>query len=332
MQKKIDLVLKIIVVVWFVLVLSFFIFGMPVNQYISNGNVYTISTVESLFIQILVGIIFFIISLIASPFVFVTIDLVYRLMVQNKIRQNAKFEKDNLNYCREHLNKLSPGIISYLTNFTIEEGKDIAAHILKLLYEGYLEEENSTIKISEKDTSFLTRADMEVLRMVREKDFSNVKDYELEIEREAKEKGLITSNSDAILKFITKFVGGIFLIAAMFIILSVLMSTSLFEILLGKYEIFVFLVFFGFGLAVPIFIIYSMVSSMAAFHSKTSIIRTPKGKKLVKNIYGLEKFLKDFSNLEDASYNEVYTRDYFLIYAVVFGINEKIINEIMQKI
>lgn len=332
MQKKIDLILKIIVVVWFVLVLGLVIFGMPIKEYTTNGNSYMLSTFESLCIQIFVGIIFFIISLASPPFVFITIYLLYRIITQNRIRQNAKFEKDNLNYCREHLNKLSPGIISYLTNFSIEKEKDISAHILKLLYDGYLIEEQEHIKLSSKDTSSLTQADLEIIRMVREKDFSNVKKYELEIEREAKANGLITSNSNALTQFIFKFTGGIMLIPLIFLIIGILTSTSFFKVLLGKYEVFIFLSFFVLSLAPIIFIIYSVASSMAIFKTKTSIVRTSKGETLVKNIYGLETFLKDFSNLENTSCQEVYTRDYFLIYAVVFGINKKIPKEIMSKI
>lgn len=331
MQKKIDLLLKILLVIWFVLVLGVCIFGMPIKEFLINDNVYTISAFESLIIQIVVGLVIFVVSLISPPFIFITIYLLYRMITQNKIRQNAKFEKENLEYCRDHLNKLSPGIISYLKNFSIEKEKDISAHILKLLYEGYLIEKDDVIKKSNKNTTLLTNSDLEIIRMVEEKDFSDIRSYELEIEKEAKENGLLTSKNDVLIKFIGKFIGGIMLIPIIIIIIANIMMSTATQALMGKYEIIVFLLMFILSVVPIIIIIYSIASSMAVFKYKTSIIRTPKGNKLVKNIYGLEKFLKDFSNLEKASYKEVYTRDYFLIYSVVLGINKEIPKEIMKK-
>lgn len=331
MQKKIDLLLKILLVIWFVLVLGVCIFGMPIKEFLINDNVYTISTFESLIIQIVVGLVIFVVSLVSPPFVFITIYLLYRMITQNKIRQNAKFEKENLEYCRDHLNKLSPGIISYLKNFSIEKEKDISAHILKLLYEGYLIEKDNVIKKSNKNTTLLTNSDLEIIRMVEEKDFSDIRSYELEIEKEAKENGLLTSKNDVLIKFIGKFIGGIMLIPIIIIIIANIIMSTTTQALMGKYEIIVFLLIFILSVVPIIIIIYSIASSMAVFKYKTSIIRTPKGNKLVKNIYGLEKFLKDFSNLEKASYKEVYTRDYFLIYSVVLGINKEIPKEIMKK-
>lgn len=60
--------------------------------------------------------------------------------------------------------------------------------------------------------------------------------------------------------------------------------------------------------------------------------RTIKVKGLLKSIYGLKNFLLDFGNLEEKNYKEVYTRDYYLIYAVALGLNDNIPVEIMKMI
>ena len=60
--------------------------------------------------------------------------------------------------------------------------------------------------------------------------------------------------------------------------------------------------------------------------------RTAKGKELLNHIYGLKNFLYDFGNLEEKSYKDVYTRDYYLIYAVVLGVNEVIPSEIIKMV
>lgn len=83
---------------------------------------------------------------------------------------------------------------------------------------------------------------------------------------------------------------------------------------------------------VAFLLIYMFIRIYSMINHKTNIIRTKKGNQILKNFLELKNFLNDFSNLDYSTWKEVYTRDYYLIYAVVLGINKKIPKEIMKML
>ena len=103
---------------------------------------------------------------------FLLLYLAYILISKKINRLKIKFDKKDLGYCRDNLDKMCPSSISYLKNFKIEPEKDVAAHMLKLLYQGYLKEENGTLKKSNIDTKKLSYADLEILRLIDNEYFS----------------------------------------------------------------------------------------------------------------------------------------------------------------
>ena len=63
---------------------------------------------------------------------------------------------------------------------------------------------------------------------------------------------------------------------------------------------------------------------------KDELKRTYKGEALTDEILGMKRFLHDFSMLNEADKEAMTLWDEFLIYAVVLGENEKIIDEILS--
>ena len=59
--------------------------------------------------------------------------------------------------------------------------------------------------------------------------------------------------------------------------------------------------------------------------------RTIKGKELLTKAYALKNFLKDFSIIDKRTNDELILWEYYLIYSVVLGVNNKIENEIIEK-
>lgn len=329
MQKIVDFILKLLMIIWITLVFAFFLSQMQFDEITINGTIHRFTQFETHLFSILFSSVFVIASFLMPPFNIIMIYLIYRKVTKNRIRKNIKFEKHNLGYCRENLNKLSPGIISYLKNFNVEFEKDVGAHILKLLYEGYLIEDGNVIKISNKDKSSLSQADLLVLNMVNDNDFSfSIKSaYEKAIEKESMDQGLIALKSKRWKNVIIKFI--LFNVCSMFLATSLMTFAG--SNISDKISVFVSLI------AVLIFIsmscaeIYFIANILSLLKTKSSIIRTSKGKQITKNAFGLEKFLRDFSAFEQSNYKEVYTREYFLIYAVVLNINKTIPKEIMQR-
>ncbi len=328
MKKVLEIVFKVILVIWAVLVIYSMATGFNYDEITVNGQVYALSSMESILYGVAFGIIFVVISYITPPFSLMIIYLVYQRKVRNKIRVNSKFDKENLSYCREHLNNLSPCVISYLKDFNIEFKKDLSAHILKLLYEGYLVEENNKIKVSTKDNISLKETDVFVLNLVDKQHYTNsdIKNYERLVEKEARNEGLIANTTKEWRNVIIKFISSIFIFVLTFNFLPLFFGGAN-----GKFIIFTVLIFIIAFVSVFVLLASFFINIVVLLKSKTSIVRTNKGNKLVKNIFSLEKFLVDFGALDKCHYKEVYTREYYLIYAVEFGINKTISTEILEK-
>ena len=60
--------------------------------------------------------------------------------------------------------------------------------------------------------------------------------------------------------------------------------------------------------------------------------RTKKGEELLEQIYGLKNFLKDFSIIKERKLEELYLQEHYLVYALTLGVNNKVDNEILDKI
>jgi len=332
MKKVINFILTTILVLILIFIFIAFQKGFNFDEMMINGIPYSLTKFESYIFITLLSIIAYVAVLITPPFNFIVFYLIYNRVVKNKIRKNSKFDKQNLEYCREHLNKMSPEIISYLNNFTIEVEKDISAHILKLLYEGYLVEENNSFKTTNKDISILSKADQLVIEMVREKDFGfvKIKQYEKAIESEVVFLGLITLKNKKWKNLGIKFL--IFIFSFPFIFNFIPLLLPLINQGSEKIAIYVILVWVLMFLIMSFVVAYFIANLISLLKNKTLYIRTSKGNKILKNSWSLEKFLRDFGALDKSSYKEVYTREYFLIYAVVLKVNQIIPEEIMKKI
>lgn len=282
-----------------------------------------------IYILLTVLLVFFL-SLIFSPLFLVVGYLIYRKMAKRKIKQNVNFNEPDLNYCRDNLDKLSPGIISYLRDFRNEYKKDISAHVLKLLYEGYLAVDENTIKRSSKDTKELTKTDLEVLKKIDEGNFNDpYNKYEIYIIEEALLNGLIEvkkpSNKKEKLSASLVFWLLFFVTFIVILLLESFINNIFIDIVMFGWIIILFFVF-------PVYIFTKIFVSVQYGEGTSSYVRTAKGEELIKNIHELEKFLLDFGNLSKKSYKEVYTRDYYLIYAVALGINQIIPREIEEML
>ena len=65
----------------------------------------------------------------------------------------------------------------------------------------------------------------------------------------------------------------------------------------------------------------------SAWSTKTTLAETKEFKELKKKVFGLEKFLKEYTMLENRNSEEVEIWEEYLIYSVLFGHNEKIVKE-----
>lgn len=75
------------------------------------------------------------------------------------------------------------------------------------------------------------------------------------------------------------------------------------------------------------FLIFSLI-----MNKKNPYLRSKKGNDINEKIEGLRKYIKDFSNLEQKTKEDITLWEDYLIYSIIFGINTQIVEEVWEKI
>ena len=84
--------------------------------------------------------------------------------------------------------------------------------------------------------------------------------------------------------------------------------------------------FFGVLILISLYIVIDQIK-----YIHKNYRRTIKGKKLLNKAYALKNYLKDYSLIKDRTEEELILWEYYLVYAVVLGVNAKIEDEIIEK-
>ena len=81
-------------------------------------------------------------------------------------------------------------------------------------------------------------------------------------------------------------------------------------------------------LIIPLLVFVGTISSG---FTKAHFKRTTLGNQMTEYIYGMKNFIHDFSNLSEATQNELVLWDDYLVYAVVLEENQQIVNDIIKR-
>lgn len=84
--------------------------------------------------------------------------------------------------------------------------------------------------------------------------------------------------------------------------------------------------FFGVLILISLYIVIDQIK-----YINKNYRRTIKGKKLLNKAYALKNYLKDYSLIKDRTEEELILWEYYLVYAVVLGVNAKIEDQIIEK-
>ena len=84
--------------------------------------------------------------------------------------------------------------------------------------------------------------------------------------------------------------------------------------------------FFGVWILISLYIVIDQIK-----YIHKNYRRTIKGKKLLNKAYALKNYLKDYSLIKDRTEEELILWEYYLVYAVVLGVNAKIEDQIIEK-
>ena len=286
----------------------------------------------------------------------VTVFLLARKSVDiEKELKNKKYtSRQKVNYYRDKLNGISPTTISLMHNLEVEEDKDLTATILKLQLNGNIVINGNEIVVVSDDTSKLLPSEEILLEELKTGKLrrSYIEDWKNQAVVEAKAQGYLKEKKSSKVVVRKKIIVAIlFLISLLYFIkCAEPVMNSIDEIL--KMDISEEMTFFDipahdesgmfidvlskivklFVSIIGIFgcpILYFVFHVMYKFQ-KDELKRTYKGEALTDEILGMKRFLKDFSMLNEADKEALGLWDEFLIYAIVLGENEKIIDDILK--
>lgn len=244
------------------------------------------------------------------------------------------FSRDK-EYYRTILKTYSSAELSYIDDFKVNYKREIVATILSLELKGKVRIENDGIRILDNNDENLRKTERFILKSidngkVKITDSGYIESY---AQDEAIEDALIIKNTDKIGKkrVIKKILCQLILCLISILIFFIFASNceklndanSVIKIIgtiLGFVAFFIIWIEIGYG-TIGIFIYYLMQIN--------SYRRTEKGEEINKNIEGLKQYIKDYSLLKDKDKEALRVWEEYLIYSVIFDINDE---NIVKKI
>lgn len=296
----------------------------------------------------------------ALVFIMMTLPVTLYLLAKKSVDiekelKNKKYtSREKIIYYRDKLNGISPTTISLMQNIKVEEEKDLIATLLKLQLMGNIAISGNEIIITSDDTSKLLPSEEILFEELKTGKLrrSYIEDWKKQAVVEAKAQGYLKEKKSPKVILRKKIVLIILFVLSIFYFmthadsvinsidgvlnLDISENMSLFDIPNHKDSeifidalsqiVFLFISMIGvFGCPILYFIFHVMYK-----FQKDELKRTYKGEELTDEILGMKRFLHDFSMLNGVDKEAMGLWDEFLIYAVVLGENEKVVDEILN--
>lgn len=296
----------------------------------------------SLIFELISSILSFVIfpAIIIMLIVFGPMIVTHKITFDKESKNFSKYTKKNMNiYYRELPSNYSPAIVSTLSNSQIEFNKDLPATILYLCANNYLKlnESNYSYKfeLTNKKQDSLLEHEKYILNKIsslNENTFNLPLWQELVIKDSIKLDLLIDTNVDnktskdniknaqeIFNKFFPRYSITFFCILIIFTLFNYINITFL------LCYIFIFLILF------PI-ILTIILCSCNTTKSKFSYKRTKKGEEDYEKWIAFKNFLEDYSLINTRDIKDIAIWEYYLAYAIAFGINKKTIESFDKKV
>lgn len=249
------------------------------------------------------------------------------------LRIKAKWKKfkptHGFQYYRDALNGISPSVVSFILDPYLDNHRYLAAEMIKLTCKNYVEEKNGKYFVINKDFSHLSNSDKILLNSIDSERF-NADEYmrfKAEVKKEAIELGLIETKQRSKISQIIKKI--IFIAIALGMIwLAVYFYQN--RSINPRYELYTV----GLMIAIPIYLIGGLFYSGAYREAmkEYGFIRTKKGNDLMEKALGLKAFLRDYTLLDERTRKEIYLWDYYMVYAILFKVNDNIHGDVNKEI
>ncbi len=327
-QKRNNILVILAVIAFFYAFTLWFSFAISIFEDWTDPDIYIIG----------LGMAFFVPSMLVFPFVIAGAVLGLQKGKAKRIRDDSTFVAvQNLDYYRDNLSELSPAIVSLLIDLDIYGKKDIAATLLRMQNKGviHFNKTGGIIAVAEKMQD-LDDGEIELLNIIKNGKLNNKKlllQWMKNRFNDAEKLGYIKKKAGisnepkgvplllGIVSFICGFaVWGWFIGSSFF---------DRFDSLIGVLEVFAVLLVIDLLFFMPMYLLtrLSMYNQRFRHHVWE---RTELGNETAEKIFGLARFIHEFSLLSEAKKEQVALWDDYLVYAIVLEENEQIVEDIVS--
>lgn len=286
---------------------------------------------EVIVYTLLTFIIIYLICSVSSNFIY---DI-FRNAAKINRKEGAKYEKKvGSKYLRKLPDYLTPALVSFIQDESIEYNKDVLAALLKLINDGYLKIENNKIVNTNKDYSNLYEHEKYLCDAIKNRTDVKFSEFKDNLIIDATNLELVTkaSNEKLIYKGLFKIFSTKLIYIPIFIVLFaiVFMITTTFDNEVSNFiassivlAVILFIVF------LPVITIIRAGKGLSYFiaAAKKKVKLSEKGKLDQEKIYMFKNFLKEFTSLDKKNTCDIHLWDEYLIYALVLEVNKNIYND-----
>ena len=280
---------------------------------------------------------FFVLSMLMFPVFIAAIIIGYQKGKAKRVRDNVTFvPAQNIAYYRDNLSELNPSLVSLLIDLDIYGNKEIVATLLRLQNKKAISiHKNGRITATGKKECPLDGGERELLSIIRNGRLNNkmlFARWRHNRFREAEKMGYI--KKAVIKKDINPIsvVFGILSFIASFCLWGAVLSLDLYVI--RDYSVFRVIILFVVLLVMDILLClpFYFIIKKAGYNKRGDVLweRTELGNETAEKIFGLARFIHEFSLLSEAEKEHVSLWDDYLVYAVVLEENERIVKDISR--
>lgn len=279
--------------------------------------------------------------IVCALFLIIMLALIYitvKITAQKAVKENMSeidFSKDK-DYYREILKQYTPTELSYIDDFKVAIPREIVAIVLSLKLKNKIEITENEIKVIDSNVEDLRKTEKYVLQNIVDGKvkIGNSGYIESYAQDEAIEDELIEKNSERKGKErVTKMRVKILLIVFVLFLLFVFICSNAEKINRLNNNVIVTMtniVIIVYSIA---FFIIPIIMFVYPLMQINSYSRTEKGEEINRKIEGLKQYIKDYSFLKEKEQNELVLWEEYLIYSVIFGLNNtKIVENISKMI
>ena len=326
---------KKIVKIFFVYMILFFIFytihfcdeNGVIEELIVNGSKVPTSNVVFYIATALI------ISLIMT--IVLNIPIIIGLIIANTVlkKNNKEFynkdstdkKADDLQYYREVLSSYSPAELNYVYSANTQFPKDAVTTLLSLKLKKIIDfnNESNTITILQKDGN-ISNSEKYVLNKIKDGKLTNFEFIKFQqiVQEDVKNKSLTNKGSKKNMSAFSMLFIAIIIIFLFFIITITLPSGGI----LGFISVILIpLIFIVLSLGIPGVIIYCILRAYNPYKL------SKEGKQLRKKLLGLKNYITQFSLLEEKELKDLIVWEDYLIYSIIFDLNDDLISKMQEK-